>query len=207
MEHASDQTENLTSRLAALESDEASASEEMLPLVYNELRKLASRKLRHESSEMTLQTTALVHEAYLRLVDSERPPEWDSRGHFFVAAAESMRRILVDRARKRNTQKAGGDYQRVQVDLGLLKSGMKDEQLVALDDALCLLEEKDARKAQIVGLRFFAGLTMQQAASALGISIATAERDWTYSKTWLLRQIKDGGQEPVHGESKKNQNS
>lgn len=183
-------SEEVKSNLKAIEDGESNSSDEMLPLVYEELRRLASKQLRNESNNLTLQTTALVHEAYVRLVDADHPPKWDSRGHFFAAAAESMRRILIDRARQRKSLKGGGKHQRIEFDLGELNGYIKDDQLLALDDALKLLEEQDERKAALVKLRFFAGLTMPQAAAAIDISISTAERDWNYAKAWLLRQIK-----------------
>lgn len=176
--------------LSSLEAGGSMSSDKVLPLVYEELRRLASSKLRNEPKNLTLQTTSLVHEAYARLVDAEEPPKWDSTGHFFVAAAESMRRILIEQARRRGTLKAGGNHRRVQIDLDSLSGELRDEHLVALDDALQLLEQEDARMAGIVKLRFFAGLTMPQVAAALDISLSTTERDWAYARAWLFRQMK-----------------
>ena len=157
----------------------------LLPLVYDELRKLAAQRLAQEKPGQTLQATALVHEAYVRLVDTEKVQRWDSRGHFFAAAAEAMRRILVENARHKSTAKAGGRRQRV--DLADVEPAAESPRLdlLALDEALERLEAKDQRKAELVKLRFFAGLTNEQAAEALGISTSTADNDWAYAKTWL----------------------
>jgi RNA polymerase sigma factor (TIGR02999 family) len=179
----------VTRILAAVEQGDAHAAEELLPLVYNELRKLAAARLAAEKPGQTLQPTALVHEAYLRLVDVENADRWDSRGHFFAAAAEAMRRILVDAARHKGSQKAGGGRQRL--DLAALQpaAAEPDIDLLDLDEALAKLERIDRRKADVVKLRFFAGLTNAQAAEALGISASTADNDWAYARSWLRLEI------------------
>lgn len=168
------------------------AAEQLLPLVYDELRRLAAQKMAQETPGQTLEATALVHEAYLRLVDNNHPQLWNSRGHFFAAAAEAMRRILVERARHKHSLKAGGDRHRVElVDLALAAAG-PDLDLLALDEALDKLEKKDRRMAQLVKLRFFAGLTIEQAAEALGIACSTADSDWAYARSWLRLEMEGG---------------
>ncbi len=179
----------ITQILSAIEAGDPKASEDLLPLVYGKLRQLASKLLNQEAGGQTLQTTALVHEAYLRLRGTGAPLQWDSRGHFYVAAAESMRRILIENARRKMALKRGGGRIRVTVELGHISGPMKDEQLLALDEALQLLAQKDPRKAKLVNLRFFAGLTMKQASVVLAISLATAERDWAYAKAWLYQKV------------------
>jgi RNA polymerase sigma factor (TIGR02999 family) len=176
---------DVTRILSAIEQGDRHAAEQLLPLVYDELRRLAAQKLARDKPGQTLQATALVHEAYLRLVDSDTIQRWDSRGHFFAAAAEAMRRILVENARRKSTAKAGGGRRRV--DLAEVEPVIEGPRvdLLALDEALKQLEAKDPRKADLVKLRFFAGLTNQQAAEALGISTSTADNDWAYAKTWL----------------------
>jgi RNA polymerase sigma factor (TIGR02999 family) len=176
----------VTRILSAIEQGDPHAAEQLLPLVYDELRRLATQKLGHELPGQTLQATALVHEAYLRLIGGEQAHDWDGRGHFFAAAAEAMRRILVDRARHKQTRKAGGGLRRL--DLDDIQPAMEegnDDRLLVLDEALRQLEAEDPRKAELVKLRFFAGLTGEQAASALGVSLSTAEKDWTYARSWL----------------------
>jgi len=182
----------VTCILSAIEQGDPQAAEQLLPLVYDELRKLAARRLAQEQPGQTLQATALVHEAYLRLVDTEKIRRWDSRGHFVAAAAEAMRRILVDHARHKGSGKAGGRRKRVDMDEvePAIESPRVD--LLALDEALGRLQAKDPRKAELVRLRFFAGLTNRQAASALGISASTADNDWAYAKTWLRLAIRGG---------------
>jgi RNA polymerase sigma factor (TIGR02999 family) len=176
---------DVTRILSAVEQGDAQASEQLLPLVYDELRKLAAQRLAQEKPGQTLQATALVHEAYLRLVDSDTIQRWDSRGHFFAAAAEAMRRILVENARRKGSARAGGGRRRVDlVEIEPTTEGSRVD-LLALDEALERLEAKDRRKAELVKLRFFAGLTNQQAAAALGISTSTADNDWAYAKSWL----------------------
>jgi RNA polymerase sigma factor (TIGR02999 family) len=176
---------DITHILSDIEKGDAQAAERLLPLIYDELRKLAAQKMASETPGQTLQATALVHEAYIRLVGANRVQHWDSRGHLFAAAAEAMRRILVEQARHKRTVKAGGTFQRISltaVEPLLAKSNVD---LLELDDALDKLAAKDPRKAKLVKLRFFAGLTNQQAAEALGISTSTADEDWAYAKTWL----------------------
>ena len=162
-----------------------SSSDKLLPLVYEELRKLAAARLTQEKAGQTLQATALVHEAYVRLVDVDRAQHWRSRGHFFGAAAEAMRRILVERARQRKSLKAGGHLNRVNLDDACLLDEMPIDDLISLDVALNKLAEEDPKKAKLVELRYFAGLSEEEAANALGISRATASRYWTYAKSWL----------------------
>ncbi len=172
--------------LSAIEQGDPNAADQLLPLVYDELRSLAAQRMAQEASGQTLQPTALVHEAYLRLVDRDKAQHWTSRGHFFAAAAEAMRRILVDRARHKQTRKAGGGRRRL--DLDDIEPALEEEngdRLLALDEALRQLEAVDPRKAELVKLRFFAGLTAEQAATALGISTSTAEKDWAYARSWL----------------------
>jgi RNA polymerase sigma factor (TIGR02999 family) len=182
---------DVTRILSAIEQGEPKAAEHLLPLVYDELRKLAAQKLTHEKPGQTLQATALVHEAYLRLVGAERAQNWNSRGHFFAAAAEAMRRILVENARRKKSARAGGNHRRVVLsDIEPAVEG-RHVDLLALDEALVLLEAKDKRKADVIKLRFFAGLTNAQAAEALGISPATADNDWAYAKTWLRVAMRD----------------
>jgi RNA polymerase sigma factor (TIGR02999 family) len=181
--------------LGAIDAGDPSAAERLLPLVYDELRKLAMQRLAQEKPGQTLQATALVHEAYLRLVDGERrgsSPPWNSRGHFFAAAAEAMRRILVERARRKGRLKHGGGYQRVELDSGCLVSETPTIDFLALDDALTRFAKTEPAKAALVKLRFFAGLTMPEAAAALDISLATAERHWTFAKAWLYAELAGG---------------
>jgi RNA polymerase sigma factor (TIGR02999 family) len=177
---------DVTRIFAQIESGDPSAAEQLLPLVYNELRKLAAAKLAHEKVGQTFQATALVHEAYLRLVGSGNVDRWDHRGHFFAAAAEAMRRILIDRARHKQTCKAGGGHHRLALDdIEQAFDEGNGDRLIALDAALQQLEAEDPRKAELVKLRFFGGLTVEQAAAALGVSTSTAEKDWTYARSWL----------------------
>ncbi len=179
----------VTQILSAIEQGDTEATKELLPLVYDELRKLAAARLAQEKPGQTLQATALVHEAYLRLVDGEKAQQWDSRGHFFAAAAESMRRILVGNARRKQARKRGGEFQRADVPLAQLPAQEPTDKLIALDDALAKLAENDSRKAELVKLRYFAGLTTKEAAETLGIATATAERDWAYARAWLQQEI------------------
>jgi RNA polymerase sigma factor (TIGR02999 family) len=178
--------------LSAIEQGDLQAAGQLLPLVYDELRKLAAQKLAHEKPGQTLQATALVHEAYLRLVDTDKVPHWNSRGHFFAAAAEAMRRILVENARRKRALRRGGDRQRQNLDLAQPASPHLADDLVALDEALEKLAAKDPMKAELVKLRYFAGLTMEQTAEALGISLATANRHWNYARAWLHQEISGG---------------
>jgi len=179
--------------LSAIEQGDPHAAEQLLPLVYDELRKLAAQKMAQEKPGQTLQATALVHEAYIRLVasgDASAPREqyWNSRGHFFAAAAEAMRRILVERARHKKSVKAGGGHQRVELADIATGDGPGDD-LLLLHEALEKLEKKDKRKAELVKLRFFAGLTNEQAARVLGVSTSTADNDWAYARAWLRLEI------------------
>ena len=187
---------DVTHILSQIESGDPSAAEQLLPLVYDELRKLATARMAQEQPGLTLQATALVHEAYLRLVDVDRVQNWNSRGHFFAAAAEVMRRIIVERARHSSSQKAGGGFRRHELpDVGTVRE-FSALDLLALNEAIEKLEARDSRKAQLVKLRFFAGLTMQQAASALGISSSTADNDWAYARCWLRLEM-TGEPDPV----------
>lgn len=177
---------DVTRLLEAARHGDRKAAAELLPLVYDELRKLAAVKMAQEKPGQTLQPTALVHEAYLRLVGGKETSDWNGRGHFFAAAAEAMRRILIDRARHRQRLKAGGGRHRL--DLDDIEPVLEEEnidRLLTLDEALRQLEAEDPRKAELVKLRFFAGLTTEQAALALGVSISTAEKDWAYARSWL----------------------
>lgn len=176
---------DVTQILNAIEQGDPMAAEVLLPLVYDELRKLAASRLADENAGQTLQATALVHEAYVRLVDGERAQNWHSRGHFFAAAAEAMRRILIDRARHKRTLKDGGGWRRLDLGDVVQAAAEESDDLLALDEALRQLEIKDRRKAELVKLRFFAGLTAEQAAAALGVSISTVEKDWAYARSWL----------------------
>ena len=180
---------DVTQILSQIEAGDLSAAEQLLPLVYDELRKLAAAKLAQEKPGQTLQATALVHEAYLRLVGNTDGPNWNNRGHFFGAAAEAMRRILIGQARRKASLKAGGQQQRI--DLSKVEPEIQGPQLdlIALDEALEQLTVRDPRAAALIKLRFFAGLTMPQAAEALGVSTATAENDWAYAKSWLRLQM------------------
>ena len=180
---------DVTRILSAIEEGDPTAAEKLLPLVYGELRKLAAERMAQEKPGQTLQATALVHEAYVRLVDTAKVEHWNSRGHFFAAAAEAMRRILIGNARRRHALKRGGDAKQVDLDAIELADRPSDDKLLALDDALVRLTEKDPVKAELVKLRYFAGLTNQEAATTLGISTATAERYWAYARAWLQQQI------------------
>ena len=180
---------DVTRILSEIEAGDPQAARQLLPLVYDELRKVAAVKLTQEKPGQTLQATALVHEAYLRLVSGERQSSWENRGHFFAAAAEAMRRILVESARRKQSQKAGGNWQRLELS-GVEQSTHEPHvDVLALSDALDRLEARDPRKASLVKLRYFAGLTNQEAAVALGISTATADNDWAYAKSWLKLQV------------------
>jgi RNA polymerase sigma factor (TIGR02999 family) len=185
----------VTRILSAAASDDPHITEQLLPLVYDELRTLAARRLAQEQPGQTLQATALVHEAYVRLVVDQSGGtqaggrEWDNRGHFFAAAAEAMRRILVERARHKKSLKAGGDRKRIDLSHCDVVAVGDDDQVLALDDALGKLEKKDPRKATLVKLRFFTGLTNEQAAQMLGVSTSTADNDWAYARSWLRVEI------------------
>ena len=179
---------DVTRILEAIGGGDAQALEQLLPLVYDELRRLAASNLARESPGQTLQATALVHEAYLRLVGASEP-RFETRGHFFTAAAEAMRRILIDRARSKGRQKRGGGARRLELNELDLAMPPPDDDLLALDEALARLEEEDRTKAELVKLRFFAGLSVEQAAAALGISRATADRYWSFARAWLFHEI------------------
>lgn len=178
----------LTVILQRLEQGDPHAAHELLPLVYEELRRLAAQKMAHESPGQTLQPTALVHEAWLRL-GGDHQPAWENRGHFFAAAAEAMRRILIDNARRKQTLRHGGGAQRLNLDGLELAANLNDDQLLALSEALEQFAAHDARKAELVKLRFFAGLTHEQAARVLGVSEPTVKRDWAYARAWLFRAM------------------
>ena len=183
---------DVTRILSQIESGDPSAAEQLLPLVYDELRILAAAKLAQEKPGQTLQATALVHEAYLRLVGGgERVQSWDHRGHFFAAAAEAMRRILIDQARHKRRDQHGGHFQRVDVELTDLPTRMSPDHLLELDEALAALGMEDPIKARLITLRYFGGLTIEQAAEVLGISRVTAFRYWTYARAWLHQRIHD----------------
>jgi RNA polymerase sigma factor (TIGR02999 family) len=190
---------DVTELLEAIQKGQPQAADALLPLVYDELRKLAAAKLVQERPGQTLQATALVHEAYLRLVGNRESSvggsedeNWDGRGHFFAAAAEAMRRILVESARRKQRLKRGGGTQREPLDDENIAAPEIEGDLLELDAALDSLAAKDARKAELVKLRYFAGLTIEQAAAALGVSTTTADRDWTYARAWLFREISNG---------------
>jgi RNA polymerase sigma factor (TIGR02999 family) len=186
---------DVTRILSQIEQGDPQAAEKLLPLVYDELRKLAAVKLAQEKPGQTLQATALVHEAYLRLVGNDDGQRWNSRGHFFGAAAEAMRRILIINARNRHAQKRGGDYERIELNPDLLPEANRDNRLLALDEALTRFEEAHPEKARLVKLRFFAGLSIADAAAAADISDATADRYWAYARAWLKRKMVSDGRQ------------
>ena len=176
---------DVTTILAAIENGDEKAADELLPLVYQELRQLAASRMAREQPGQTLDATGLVHEAYVRLVDSEQLPNWNSRGHFFGAAAEAMRRIMIERARHKKSIKAGGKLQRQDVEIVDPEKRENQLDVLALDEALQKLAIRDPRKVELVKLRFFAGMTIEQAATVLGISTSTADNDWAYARSWL----------------------
>ena len=180
---------NVTQILSQIEQGDSCAAEQLLPLLYDELRKLAEQKLAHENPGQTLQATALVHEAYVRLVDVENLPHWNSRGHFFGAAAEAMRRILVENARRRARLKHGGDRDREELQPSQIAGPEASDELIALDEALERLAEHDAQSAELVKLRYFAGLTIPQAAEILGVSPRKADFIWSFARAWLRREV------------------
>ena len=181
---------DVTRILTAIQQGNQSAAEQLLPLVYEELRSLAGRKMAHEKPGHTLQATALVHEAYLRLVDGAHACCWDSRRHFFAAAAEAMRRILIEEYRRKKSLRHGGGFVRVEFEDPADEPDLADSaNLVALDEALAKLEQFDSEAAELVKLRYFAGLTVQEAAEALGISPRTVKRNWAFARAWLQREI------------------
>jgi RNA polymerase sigma factor (TIGR02999 family) len=179
----------VTRILSAIEQGDSHAAEQLLPVVYDELRKLAAEKMAQEKPGQTLQATALVHEAYLRLVDVKQAQHWNSRGHFFAAAAEAMRRILIESARGKAREKRGGDWQRVDFEELNVATSISPDQLVSLDDALARLAALDPLAGELVKLRYFAGLALDQAAAALGVSTATAYRHWAYARAWLHSEL------------------
>jgi RNA polymerase sigma factor (TIGR02999 family) len=180
---------DVTQILNQFESGDASAAEKLLPLVYEELRRLAAQKMAGESPDHTLQATALVHAAYVRLVDRTQPPDWDGQEHLFAAAAEAMRRILVDAARRKMAVRHGANHNRVPLDDVSISVEERQLDLLALDEALAEFEESEPEKAALVKLRYFAGLTIPEVAAAQGISVRTAERQWVYARCWLLGKI------------------
>jgi RNA polymerase sigma factor (TIGR02999 family) len=182
---------DVTSILSDVEQGDPKAAEQLLPLVYDELRKLAAQKLAHEEPGQTLQATDLVHEAYLRPVDADSAPGWNGRGHFFAAAAEAIRRILVENARCKKRHKHGGERRRLSLEAAESLVRAPSEDLPALDEALTRLAAHDPIKAEVVKLRFFAGLPMPEIARSLNISLATAERYWTYARLWLYAELTD----------------
>jgi RNA polymerase sigma factor (TIGR02999 family) len=183
--------DDVTQILNSIEQGDAHGAEQLLPIVYQELRRLAAKRLADEKSGQTLQPTALVHEAYVRLVDGDQDRRWSSRGHFFAAAAEAMRRILIDNARRKNAQVHGGHLNRLDADVGTLQVGFDvDDRLLAVNEALERLAQLQPQKAELVKLRYFAGLTIGQAANSLEISPATADRHWRYARAWLNREMR-----------------
>src|SRR5262245_3965629 len=187
---------DVTRILSAIEPGDPQVAEQLLPLVYDELRKLAAQKLAREKAGQTLEATALVHEAYLRLMGSEGEPQaqelhWDNRRHFFAAAAEAMRRILVENARRKQSLKRGGDHVRADMDVQQISAPEIQEDVIALDQALTKLATTDKQAAELVQLRYFAGLTLPEAGEALGVSPSTASRLWTYARAWLRQEIEE----------------
>ena len=180
---------DVTRILSAIEQGDPSAAEQLLPLVYDELRQLAAQKLAQERPGQTLEATALVHEAYLRLVGVEQAQRWNSRGHFFAAAAEAMRHILVDRARRKRSRRRGGDRARLEFDAANLAAAEDSAEVLAVDEALAGLAAADAQAAELVKLRYFAGLSIPEAAEALNLSPRSADRLWAYARAWLRRAI------------------
>jgi RNA polymerase sigma factor (TIGR02999 family) len=182
----------VTTLLNEVGAGNAQAADALLPLVYEQLRALAGRKMRQERPDQTLQATALVHEAYLRLVDTTKVQLWENRWHFFAAAADAMRRILIENARRRGRLKRGGNLHRIDLDKLELSLDGRPDQILALDAALLALAEKHPQKARLVTLRFFGGLTREEVAQALGLSTATADRHWSYARAWLYDHIATG---------------
>jgi RNA polymerase sigma factor (TIGR02999 family) len=179
----------VTRILSGIEQGDLHAAEQLLPLVYEELRKLAAQKLAQEKPGQTLEATALVHEAFVRLVDTDKVPHWNSRSHFFASAAEAMRRILVETARRKKTDKHGGACERIHLEIADLPAPLPDDKLLRLDEALGRLELHKPLQAKLVKLRFFTGLTIAETAQTLQISTATADRYWTYARAWLQREM------------------
>jgi RNA polymerase sigma factor (TIGR02999 family) len=187
----------VTRILSAIEQGDPHAAEQLLPLVYDGLRRLAKDKLAHEKPGQTLQATALVHEAFLRLVDGDRVQDWDSRAHFFAAAAEAMRRILIDQARRKRRPKHGGGRNRVSLDEALCLAEAPNDDVLALDEALTKLGREEPAKAELVKLHYFAGLPLEEAGRVLGISHRTAKRHWAYARAWLYAAICDAPPRPA----------
>lgn len=186
-----DRMSDVTQLLDAIGRGDRQASAELLPLVYEELRRLAAEKMAHERPGQTLQATALVHEAYLRLVDAARRPQWDGRGHFFAAAAEAMRRILVENARRKGRLKHGGDLNRVELIESDLATTTPDDRLLAIDESLDRLSADDPQAAELVKLRFFAGFSLTEAAEILGMSRTSAYEQWAYARAWLRCEVEE----------------
>ncbi len=189
----------VTRVLSAIEQGDPHAAEQLLPLVYDELRKLAAQRLAQEKPGQTLQATALVHEAYLRLIDVNQPQPWNSRGHFFAAAAEAMRRILLNHARDKKRHKRGGDWRKLDLNALAVADNASDDELIALDDALERLARENPACAELVKLRFFTGLTFAEAAAALGLARRTADRYWSYARAWLYEALREYGGPPQDG--------
>ena len=187
---------DVTRILSAIEQGDAGAAEQLLPLVYEELRKLAAQKMAQEKPGQTLQATALVHEAYIRLVDIEKAQHWESRGHFFAAAAEAMRRILVENARRKKSREGGGRMRRVDLDDAEVTFDQAPDDLLDLDDALTKLAGEDSVAAELAKLRLFAGLTVDEAAESLGMSRRTGFRHWTYARAFLQLRMQTDGRRP-----------
>jgi RNA polymerase sigma factor (TIGR02999 family) len=181
----------VTQILSAIEQGDPSATEKLLPLVYDELRKLAALRLAQEKPGQTHQATALVHEAYIRLVGKDNAQRWDSRGHFFAAAAEAMRRILIEQARRKQRLKRGAGYHHAAIEEIEVECGFQPDELLALDEAIAKLELEAPQKAKVVQLRFFVGMNHEEVAEALGISAVTARRHWRYARAWLRRDMRD----------------
>jgi RNA polymerase sigma factor (TIGR02999 family) len=184
---------DVTRMLSAIERGDRQSADELLPIVYDELRTLAAQRLTNEKPGQTLSATALVHEAYLRLVGPANAQGWASRGHFFAAAAEAMRRILINRARDKNRQKRGGGFRRIDLDQIELALETDGDELLALDESLEKLALEDSVAAELVKLRFFAGLTLRDTAEAMGLSLRTAERQWAYARAWLYDRLRRDG--------------
>ena len=187
---------DVTRILGKIEAGDPAAAKDLMPLVYDELRKLAAERMAQEQPGQTLQATALVHDAYIRLVDVDKAQHWDSRGHFFAAAAEAMRRILVEHARAKGRHKRGGGMERVDLDSECAIAESSQFDLLAVDEALTRLATEEPVKAKLVTLRYFGGLSMPEAAHALGVSLATAERYWTFAKSWLFAALSEDRPEP-----------
>jgi RNA polymerase sigma factor (TIGR02999 family) len=183
---------DVTQILSQIESGDPSAADQLLPLVYEELRKLAAQRMAHEKPGQTLQATALVHEVYLRLVDIDKSQHWDSRGHFFAAAAVAMRRLLVEQARRKQRLKRGGEAQRLPLENIELAYGFPSDELLALNEAISRLELESPEKSRVVELRFFVGMNHEEIAKALGTSAVTARRHWRYARAWLRREMQAG---------------